>query len=302
MHAIAALLSSHDRNPVTLATTGPGSATLQARTAVAEGFTHILACGGDGTVHDVLQGLAEEGLAPEAGPVLGVIPMGTANALARHLGLSMEPLEAARQLLTFEPRTIPVGRVACVGRVRHFTVMAGCGPDGALVYSMVAQSKRSLGRLAYYVRAAVLFSRGRFEAFDLAWTDADSGVRRQMRAVATLAVRIDDLGGLFTGLAPAGAVHHPHLHLVAVRTPGWLALPTWFAGSWLGAGRWNPLVEAVCVSEFTCTPPAGVRIHVQADGEWIGAAPMQVTLIPNAVRLLMPPGSSGPNPGDSSGD
>ncbi len=289
IQAVCDLLAQDGHHVTAESTTAPGSAAGQTRNAIAEGFTHILACGGDGTVHDVLQGMVDPRCSSSADrPILGVIPMGSANALARHLHLSMDPRSAARQLLAFQPRTIPVGRIDCSERVRYFTVMAGCGPDGALVYKMLS-GKHHIGRLAYYIRAAALFARHRFEPFDLAWTEADFGTQRQVRAVGTMAVRIDDLGGLFSRLSPAAAVHHPHLHLVAVREPGWLSLPAWFGTSWVGVSRWNPLLETVHATEFTCTPLADTRVHVQADGEWIGTAPAHVSIIPNAVRLLMPP-------------
>lgn len=282
--------SGHETSSI--ATTAPGAATRQARAALGEGIQLIVACGGDGTVHDVLQGLIDPTLPAAARPILGVIPMGSANVLARHLGLALDPLRAARQLLAFEPRLIPIGLAACTGASRYFTVMAGAGPDGALVYRMLPGNKHRLGRLAYYLRAALLFASRRFAAFDLAWTEADSNVTRQIRAAGAMAVRIDDLGGLFTRLAPAARVHQDYMHLIAVRDPAWLSLPTWFASSWLGINRWNPFVEAARVTAFTCTAPPGVRVHVQADGEWIGTAPVRVTLIPDALRLMMPAATS----------
>lgn len=279
--------SGHETSSI--ATTAPGAATRQARAALSEGIELIIACGGDGTVHDVLQGFIDATRPPAAAlPILGVIPMGSANVLARHLGLSLDPLQAARQLLTFEPRLIPIGHVECTGSSRYFTVMAGAGPDGALVYRMLPGSKHRLGRFAYYLRAAMLFASHRFEAFDLTWQEAGSATRHHLRASGTMAVRIDDLGGLFSRLAPAARVHQDYMHLIAVRAPGWLSLPAWFASSWLGISRWNPLVQAAQVTEFTCTPAPGVRVHIQADGEWIGTAPATVRLIPSALRLMMP--------------
>ena len=78
-----------------VATEAAGSAAAQVREAIADGVEYVFACGGDGTVHDVLQGLVDEARGGAALPVLGVIPMGSANALARHLGLSMNAVEAA---------------------------------------------------------------------------------------------------------------------------------------------------------------------------------------------------------------
>ena len=303
--SIATLLRAHDHQVTIEPTTAPGSAAQQAQTAIAHGAEVILACGGDGTVHDVLQGIVALAAA-ESLPILGVIPMGSANALARHLGLSTDPVAAARQLLTFVPRLIPIGEIQAAACTRYFAVMAGAGPSGALVYPGGATGppifplpKHRLGRLAYYLRAALLFATHPFPAFEIRWTDispdALPAATHVTTAIGAMAVRVNSLGGLFHPLAPAGAVYHPHLTIVAVHPPGWLGLPVWFAGSWL-AGFWpgrrlrTPLVLRAEASEFTITPAPGSRpIHLQADGEWIGTAPAHIRLIPNAVRLLMPP-------------
>jgi len=289
---ICAVLAAHGYGTEAVATTAPGSAAKQAREAIANGATHIFACGGDGTMHDVLQGMVDEAGSSAARPVLGIIPMGSANALARHLGLSMSPVAAARQQIAFAPRSIPVGKIECDGRRRYFIAMAGAGPDGMLVYRMMTAGKQRLGRLAYYRRAATIFASRRLRSFDLQLLESGSGERRAMCSVATIAVRIGDLGGVFSGLTERGEVHHPHLQLIAVRPPGWLSLPLWFAMGWLGMGRWNPLVHRVNADEFTCTPIDSNRVHVQADGEWIGTAPMRVTLVHDAIRLLTPDVSS----------
>ncbi len=285
---VCASLSAHGYQPEAIATTASGSAREQVRQVVAEGVGHIFACGGDGTVHDVLQGIVDGADSAEGRPVLGIIPMGSANALARHLGLSMSPIEAARQQMTFAPRVIPIGKIECGTAHRYFTVMAGAGPDGALVYRMLSDGKHRLGRFAYYLRAASTFATHRFPAFDLEFLENGSSEKQRMRCISTMTVRIEDLGGLFAGLTGNARVHHPHLQLIAVRPPASCALPLWFVMGWLGMSRFNPLVRIVNVDTFTCTPSAASRIHVQADGEWIGTAPMRVTLLPNAIRLLMP--------------
>ena len=108
----------------------------------------VLACGGDGTIHGVVQGLAHRDC------TLGVVPLGTANALARNLGLPLDPLAAVARLLTWQPRTIALGEAATSLGPRLFTVMAGCGPDGELARTIPASAKSSFGRSAYYAHAA----------------------------------------------------------------------------------------------------------------------------------------------------
>src|SRR5215467_8025793 len=75
-------------------TRAASDAAAQVRMAVRDGFDTIVACGGDGTIHDVLQGLAGKDAA------LGIIPLGTANALAHDLRLPLTPQGAAKALLS----------------------------------------------------------------------------------------------------------------------------------------------------------------------------------------------------------
>lgn len=282
--AAAALQSSNISVEIIL-TRGPGTAGQQAFDAANAGADLIFACGGDGTLHDVIQGLAFH---PSAH--LGIVPLGSANALARHLGLSLNTADAVRQQLNFIPRTIPLGRVTCETpqgpRSRYFAVMAGAGPDGMLVYRMLAAGKRRLGRSMYYLRAARLFLRTRFPTFEVS-ADMPNGSALNRDAVSAMAIRVGDLGGLFSPLIRGASPADETLQLTLTEPPQHLALPAWFATSWTRTHRWNPYTQHLRVSSFTCSG-SPQRVHVQADGEWIGTTPMHVELIPNALALLMP--------------
>ncbi|HTV08537.1 MAG TPA: diacylglycerol kinase family protein [Candidatus Aquilonibacter sp.] len=263
-----------------------GTAGAQALDAANDGVSLFFACGGDGTLHEVIQGLAFH---PSA--VVGMIPLGSANALARHLGLSFNAADAVRQQLTFVPRRIPLGRVSCETpsgtQSRYFAVMAGAGPDGALVYRMLASGKHRLGRSVYYMRAAKLFLASRFATFHV--IAEQLGLDPLERdAVSAMAVRVGDLGGLFSPLIRGASPADETLRLALTQPPSHLALPAWFAASWARLHRWNPYTQHLNVSSFTCSAGSPHRVHVQADGEWIGTTPMQVEIVPNALMLLMP--------------
>src|SRR5207253_8236933 len=101
-------------------------AAAQVRMAIREGCDTIVACGGDGTIHDVLQGLAGKDAA------LGIIPLGTANAMAHDLRLPLTPERAAHALLSAAPKRIAVGRIDYrdfnnLPAFRFFTVAVGVG-------------------------------------------------------------------------------------------------------------------------------------------------------------------------------
>jgi diacylglycerol kinase (ATP) len=280
-------LSAEGHRAETLFTTEPGSAATQARQAAASSADVIFACGGDGTVHEVLQGLVSETETPSC--PLGVIPLGSANALARHLRLSLDPVTAALQQLRGITSTIPVGKVVCSGAVRYFTVMAGAGPDGMLVYSLLAHHKQQLGRLAYYVHSARLFATRRFHSFEVEFVPSAFGAPVARPAVSVMATRIDNLGGLFAGLtSPGASIRHHSLHLHILRPPALLSLPLWFLSGWLRTPRLNPFLQCIKADSFSCSPLKGPAPHIEADGEWLGHLPMQVSLLPNALRILMP--------------
>lgn len=283
----AQALREHSAHVEVVATKAPGSAGAQAAEACERGTEIVFACGGDGTVHDVLQGMV---LRPHA--VLGVLPLGTANTLARHLRLPLHPVRAALQQLQRSPQLVPVGLITYqtpIGeRLRYFTVMAGAGPDGALVYKMLASGKQRLGRMTYYLRAGGLFLRSRFTPFQLTCTSANGDAITSFPAVSAMAVRVGELGGLFSPLVRGASVHHTHLLIAAALSPARLSLPAWFSLSWLRAAHLNPYVRTFHVKDFHCGEGETAPVQVQADGEWLGRTPMTVTLVPSALRLLLP--------------
>ena len=285
LEAVAQALRARNLDVSTEPTEAPGTAAAQASEAAASGFDTIFACGGDGTLHEVLQGLAFH---PHA--TLGVIPLGSANALARHLQLSLNPLQAALQQLDYQPQSIPLGQVTFQTPTgpssRYFLVMAGAGPDGALVYNLLSTSKHSLGRVIYYLRAARLFSTHHFSSFTV--THSLAGTSTTQQAVSAMSVRVADLGGLFSPLIRGASLEHPHLTLSLISNPARLSLPAWFALSWARLHRFNPYAQTVAADTFSCTAGHTARVQVQADGESLGTTPMTVTLIHNALRLLMP--------------
>ena len=284
---VAEALSSIGHTVEFIATAAPGSAAVQARDAARSGAEIVFACGGDGTIHEVLQGLVSE--TGEATAALGIIPLGSANALARHMRLSLDPLKAALKGIRGSPLYVPVGKLEYGDQLRYFIVMAGAGPDGVLVYDLLTDQKSSLGRLAYCLHAARLFTTHRFRPFEIEYTDEVTGQARTQKAVGAMTVRVESLGGLFGKLADHNAsIMDAHLRLLIMSPPAALSLPLWFVTGWLNLHGLNPLLRSVDVTVFSCRPLVGPAPHFQADGEWLGRIPMRVSIVPNALRLLLP--------------
>ncbi len=255
----------------------PASAENEAELAVKTSEL-VIACGGDGTVHGVVQGLAKSNVA------LGVLPLGTANALARNLGLPMDPLAALERLLTYTPARIPLGEIETATARRYFVVMAGCGPDGALIHSLSAGEKSRFGRQAYYGHAARLFVMRRWPAFEVEYLV--DGQRTTARAVGLMASRVPDLGGAFSGLTARASLMSLRLYVQLLRAPAMISFPAWFGLS--RARLPNPWLKTVEVDEVRCSPIRASTVYAQADAEPMGALPITLRVVPDALTLLMP--------------
>lgn len=126
------------------ATIGEGDATLAAAEAVSRGFDLIIAAGGDGTLCEVVNGMAER----EGRPPLGILPLGTTNDFARALGIPKN-LEYACDLIIQQYSTpIDVGKI----NNRYFINIAGGGSLTELTYEVPSKLKTMIGQLAYYMK------------------------------------------------------------------------------------------------------------------------------------------------------
>ena len=270
-------------------TRGQSDATGQAHHAIAAGCDTVFACGGDGTVHDVLQGLVGSNAA------LGVIPLGTANALAHDLGLPLSAVAAARASLTAKPRRIAVGRVEYQGfdgnpGSRFFTVAAGIGVDAHLFYKLNPLLKGHWGMAAYYAQATRLWLTHPMETFTVA-----VGQNQKMEVSQLLAVRIRNFGGVLRQLAPGASLERDDLRLVLFRTRSRLAYLRYIVRGLVGAEWQIGGIELVHGEKLESRPlgnsASASRVFVEADGELLGTLPAEISILPNAVTLLAPAGS-----------
>ena len=300
LDAAAALLRQQSIEPVIIATTGRGSAGEQASAAVAQGCDVIFACGGDGTMHDILQGLVPAGQnAGNSLVPLGVLPMGTGNVLAQDMRLPSDPLLALRAQLAATPRRVAIGRIECAraagGKVsRYFCAMAGIGADAEMAYRVTAASKDRLGIIAYLYQGGRVAWRYGFPLFTAEYLGAD-GARHPAHVSQLAAVRINNFGGVMRRFAPGAGLERDDLQLVLFKTRRPWDFFLYMLG--VAAGRnWQVAgVDLVHSREIDCFPLAGEatetplgRISVEADGEYLGKLPARITIVPDALSLLLP--------------
>jgi YegS/Rv2252/BmrU family lipid kinase len=271
-------------------TIAPGSAGVLAEEAVRRGCDTVIACGGDGTVHEILQSLVGTSVA------LGVVPLGTANALAANLGLHASPAKAVRKLLTALPVRVSVGQISyrdasgATGS-RFFTVAAGVGADALFISRLDPGLKRRLGYLLYLIEGFRVWARHSFPLFEAAFVECHGAQPRVEKISELLAVRIRNFGGVLNNFIPGATLHHDGLRLVAFKTRSRFSYFLFLLGTLFGRANFTREIEVLDAVSVECRPRNGSspRILVEADGEFLGDLPVCIAIVPDAITLLIPP-------------
>lgn len=262
-----------------------------AQQAIAEGCDAVIACGGDGTVHEVLQMMAGS----RADVALGVIPMGTANALAADLGLPRNPVRAARMLLTARPERISIGRVTYMdlhntSGSRYFIVAAGIGADGYFFSRVSSRLKQRLGYAHYLIEALRLWAVHNFPMFHADFTERRHPAPHAAEVSQVLAVRITNFGGVVRKLVPVASIRKPNLHVIAFKTRSRLDYLRFMAAVWFRRHSYATPIELVDCTRVECRALEGASepVFVEADGEFLGTLPVTIEAVPQSLTLLVP--------------
>jgi diacylglycerol kinase (ATP) len=248
----------------------------KAKRAVAEGYEAIVVCGGDGTIFDVIQGLAGSAVP------LGIIPFGTGNVMAQNLKVPKDPVAAAHWILRSRPRSVGLGKITCCtvgGRESWlFAMAAGMGMHASLMSEARRSGKSRVGRAAYFAAGGRLLLNHPVRPFGVEITTT-TGPVTQERVCEALAVRVAELNRW----RPGGGLHFPFLRLATVAgdSRSRLALASFEALFRAGGARdrepaadaaalYRDVLRVVCkpIPDRVYQPP----IAVQADGEVLGAS------------------------------
>lgn len=246
-----------------------GDAVRIARDADEAAFDVVVAAGGDGTINEVVNGLAGRALP------LGVIPLGTANVLAHEIGVGSDIGRAVETILS--GRRQPVAAANAGGR--YCCLMVSAGYDARAITRVRLALKRLTGAGAYYLAGLeeLLIGPGRMIAAEI------DGKPYEAASVIVMNGRL--YGGQFT-CAPDADMREPLLYAVLpTRTGRWNVMRYGLA---LVANRLHRLgdVRIVPATSVRILAPAGEPC--QSDGDLIGEAPLDITVEANAVEILFP--------------
>jgi diacylglycerol kinase (ATP) len=262
-------------------TTGPGSATEQARNAVADGRQLVIACGGDGTINEIVNGLAGSSVP------LAVLPGGTANVLVKELSLPWDIPAAAARLGRGTLRRIALGLALSPeipGGQRYFISVAGAGPDGLLVNAVDLETKRRLGILAYWMEGMRQLLAYNFPVFRVSTTE--------QQHIASLVVvgRTKHYGGPVMITTDADLFEDRfELHVATTRNRWRFAVDL----VKLLCGRHRKIADTYFwkTSAVRCEAMSDETIWAQVDGEPIGRLPVEFKIVPDALTLVVPASS-----------
>ena len=250
-----------------------------ARLAISQGHRTLVAMGGDGT----FQALANAAFGSEV--LLGVIPVGGGNDFAAALGLPADPSKAVEAFLQGKPRFVDLVRVRTAeGRTRLYAGGGGIGLDAEAARYASGAYRWLPGRVRYI--AATLRALVGFLPIDVRLDFPESGVS-SYEAKALLAAALNSpTYGAGLRLAPGATLDDGFLHVVLIENIGTIGilrlLPQLMASGELRTNRvkrWQ-----TCKVRLTTTEPCVFH----GDGEILGSTPVEIEVVPRAVRVLAP--------------
>jgi diacylglycerol kinase (ATP) len=248
-------------------TAGSGEGARLARLAAEDGYQKVIAVGGDGTVHDVANGLVETSLQ------LAVVPLGSANDFAYSLGLRDWRL-AARLAVLGEPRRID----AALANGRAFVNTAGVGVD-AIGARHVERHKRVLGSLAYLSSALLTLATSRAAPMRVQ-LDGETIEGRKLLVVVANGERF----GNGMRIAPGARIDDGFLDVCIIGDTGKIETLLMFPTVYRGTHVRHPKVRMARVRRIIVEQER--RLPVELDGEPSEADRLEIECKPGALNVI----------------
>lgn len=249
------------------ATEARGDAEAIARAAEAGACDVVAVAGGDGTINEVINGLADRQLP------LALIPLGTANVLANEIGLRGDPGTVARAIAEGVPRQIYLGQA----NGRRFAMMLGIGIDARIVEGIDPRLKRIVGKFAYVVSGVLAVLRYRSVRYRISIDGA------LYTSASAIIAKGRFYGGRFV-LARGARLDVSSLHVVLLERPGrWNVLRYGVA---IALRRIHRLGDVRIIEARTVAVEGPVGEPAQADGDLAGTLPLAVGLAREPLLLI----------------
>ncbi|MFM9329925.1 diacylglycerol kinase [Paenibacillus mesotrionivorans] len=256
----------------THATTGEGDATLAAAEAVERGFDVIIAAGGDGTLYEVINGMAER----ENRPPLGLLPLGTTNDFARAMSIPKN-LEAACDIIIHgATRVIDLGKA----NQRYFINIAGGGSLTELTYEVPSRLKTMLGQLAYYMKG--LEKLPRLRPVEIVLKSEDRELHEEV--MVFLISNTNSVAG-FEKLCPDAAIDDGLMDIILVKKCNLVEMIRVVTLALRGEHLNDPHIIHFQSKQIQITSPDYTQLNL--DGEFGGTLPGTFSVLPSHLQILV---------------
>lgn len=268
-------------------TSAAGHAQEIARLAVEQHREMVIACGGDGTINEIINGLVGSQVP------MALLPAGTANILAKELGIPWDILRAARLIPGGIVRRIALGVATFAGsngngngsaipaQGRYFLSVGGAGPDGAIVNGVDCALKKKVGVVAYWVEGIKqLFS------YDFPEMRVRSNGTDHLASIIIVG-RTANYGGPFK-ITTNATLFEDSFEFLTNSTRSRMQYLACLPALWLGKIRGMNGIKMWKASEVLCESAGANPVFAQVDGEPIGALPLRFRIVPDALSLVTP--------------
>ena len=254
------------------ATEGPGHATYLARRAVTQGFDLVCCIGGDGTVNEAINGVAETDVP------LAIIPTGTVNVLALELGIPLEPPDACRLLAEGDVSWVDLGKAGD----RYFALMAGIGMDAAVVASMNPVLKRTLHEAAFIVQGVATYLTREEPLLRIETAE------KIVEGYFAVFGNASNYGGI-VGITPLADMRDGLLDVCVLTDKSFLSTAWYWLAALMNSHTSHPKVEYFRTEAAHVSVVEGEdEVLVQTDGEVAGRLPLDCRVVPRALRIVIP--------------
>lgn len=254
-------------------TGGPGHAADLARQAVDEGFRTVVAAGGDGTINEVVNGLADSDVR------LGLLPLGTMNVFASELGIPGNRLRTGWDI-------IRAGRCRPVDLVRanrhYFVQLAGVGFDAQAVAGVDWQSKKNFGPLSYVISAAKVVAARKPPLLRIVAEGQPD------RTGSFVLVGNGRYYGAPLAVFKQAVIDDGKLDVIVLKNLGYLDFFRYIQCVIMGTHLELKDVDSFQTSCLTVEVMAGEDVPFEADGELVGYAPVTFQITGKQLQVIAP--------------
>lgn len=260
-------------------TEGEGDAKNWAREASGEGYEAVVVVGGDGTVNEGISGIAET----DSTIKFGFIPLGTANDLARALGISLKPKEAAKDLANFKTRRIDIATI----NDQYFCNVAAIGSIPTAVMETSSEEKSKFGFFAYVRDSMRAVLKDDQYTYKLVLDDDEEIEISTKVLVIALTNSVGSFENMIAGATPDDGL----LHIMTLKDENLLAeLPGMLHelnGGYISEAS-NMITYNVKKVAISVINEDADEVKVNIDGEVGPALPIDIEVLPSHVEVMVP--------------